>query len=53
MHHLNDAHHFSIVPLWLGTDDQKAFWKDLGHWLRAIDCCGRAAKRAEEVGRIC
>ena len=38
VHHLNDAHHVSIVPVWLGTEEQKAFWRDLGHWLRAIDC---------------
>ena len=41
VHHLHDAHHVSIVPLWLGTPDQKAFWRDLGHWLRAIDCVRR------------
>ncbi|KAI0651991.1 alpha/beta-hydrolase [Trametes meyenii] len=37
VHHLAQAHHFSIVPFWLGTPSQKAFWLDLGHWLRAID----------------
>ncbi|KAI0669760.1 alpha/beta-hydrolase [Trametes maxima] len=37
VHHLAQAHHFSIVPFWLGMPSQKAFWLDLGHWLRTID----------------
>ena len=37
VHHLENAHHFSIAPFWLATESQKAFWTDLGHWLRAID----------------
>ena len=37
VHHLENAHHFSIVPMWLATQSQKAFWTDLGHWLRAIE----------------
>ncbi|PIL31817.1 hypothetical protein GSI_06521 [Ganoderma sinense ZZ0214-1] len=37
VHHLENAHHFSIVPVWLGTQSQKAFWMDLGHWLRSIE----------------
>ncbi|KAM5530506.1 hypothetical protein V8D89_015822 [Ganoderma adspersum] len=37
VHHLENAHHFSIVPIWLATQSQKAFWTDLGHWLRAIE----------------
>lgn len=37
VHHLENTHHFSIVPIWLATESQKAFWTDLGHWLRAIE----------------
>ena len=37
VHHLEDAHHLSIAPLWFGSAEQKAFWKDMGHWLRSID----------------
>ena len=37
VHHLEDAHHLSIAPLWFGSVEQKAFWKDIGHWLRSID----------------
>ncbi|TFK94409.1 alpha/beta-hydrolase [Polyporus arcularius HHB13444] len=37
VHHLEDAHHLSIAPFWLGTAEQEAFWKDMGHWLRCID----------------
>jgi hypothetical protein len=25
------------MPLWLGTAKQKAFWKDVGHWLDEVD----------------
>ncbi|KAJ8487302.1 hypothetical protein ONZ51_g4268 [Trametes cubensis] len=41
VHHLSNTHHFSVVPFWLGTQSQKAFWLDLGHWLRAIDAAHR------------
>ncbi|CDO75496.1 hypothetical protein BN946_scf184935.g32 [Trametes cinnabarina] len=41
VHHLAEAHHFSLVPFWLGTRTQKAFWQDVGHWLRAIDIAHR------------
>ena len=34
---LEDAHHLSIVPLWVGAARQKAFWREVGDWLRAID----------------
>ncbi|KAI9065880.1 alpha/beta-hydrolase [Trametes sanguinea] len=44
VHHIADAHHFSIVPFWLGTRSQKAFWLDLGHWLRAIDLAHSGAR---------
>ncbi|KAI8990569.1 alpha/beta-hydrolase [Trametes punicea] len=37
VHHLADSHHLSIVPYWLGTRNQRAFWVDLGCWLRAVD----------------
>ncbi|KAI1788803.1 alpha/beta-hydrolase [Ganoderma leucocontextum] len=37
VHHLENTHHFSIAPIWLATQSQKAFWTDLGHWLRAIE----------------
>ncbi|KAI0375137.1 alpha/beta-hydrolase [Pilatotrama ljubarskyi] len=43
VHHLANTHHLSIVPFWFGSRSQKAFWLDLGHWLRAID---RARGRA-------
>ncbi|KAI0361462.1 alpha/beta-hydrolase [Trametes cingulata] len=42
VHHLADTHHLSIVPFWFGTRSQKAFWLDLGHWLRAIDRARRS-----------
>ncbi|KAG1757118.1 alpha beta-hydrolase [Suillus lakei] len=29
--------HFSIAPFWWGSRRQRAFWLELGHWLRAID----------------
>ncbi|RPD55873.1 alpha/beta-hydrolase [Lentinus tigrinus ALCF2SS1-6] len=45
VHHLEDAHHLSIAPVWLGTAEQKAFWKDLGHWLRAIDTVRRGPRQ--------
>ncbi|KAI0698385.1 alpha/beta-hydrolase [Cerioporus squamosus] len=45
VHHLEDAHHVSIAPFWLGTAEQKAFWKDLGHWLRSVDEVRRASER--------
>ncbi|KAK7064042.1 hypothetical protein R3P38DRAFT_2822035 [Favolaschia claudopus] len=32
-----DAHHMSLVPLWMGTDFQKQWWKRLGWWLSAVD----------------
>ncbi|KAI0639551.1 alpha/beta-hydrolase [Trametes polyzona] len=47
VHHLEDTHHLSIVPFWLGSPSQKAFWLDLGHWLRAID---RAPRDREAHG---
>ncbi|KAL6298691.1 hypothetical protein BKA93DRAFT_753944 [Sparassis latifolia] len=37
VHHIDDAHHPSLVPLWLGTARQKLFWRDVGLWLSAID----------------
>ncbi|KAH9944264.1 uncharacterized protein BXZ73DRAFT_96757 [Epithele typhae] len=37
VHELQDAHHLSVVPIWVGSGRQKAFWRDLGQWLRAID----------------
>ncbi|TBU63809.1 alpha/beta-hydrolase [Dichomitus squalens] len=43
VHHLENAHHFSIAPVWLATESQKAFWTDLGHWLRAVDHARRHA----------
>lgn len=30
-------HHLSIMPLWVGTDKQKGFWKDVGAWLEVVD----------------
>ncbi|KAI0824993.1 alpha/beta-hydrolase [Trametes gibbosa] len=47
VHHLADAHHFSVVPFWLGSARQKAFWVDLGYWLRAIDRAPRKAPARE------
>ncbi len=43
VHHLAETHHLSIVPFWFGSASQKAFWLDLGHWLRAIDRTPRGA----------
>lgn len=43
VHHLAETHHLSIVPFWFGSAGQKAFWLDLGHWLRAIDRTRRGA----------
>lgn len=37
VHHLAETHHLSIVPFWFASASQKAFWLDLGHWLRTID----------------
>jgi len=37
VHNVNAAHHVSFVPFWMGTSRQKAFWRDLGSWLYAID----------------
>lgn len=34
-----DATHVSLVPFWLGTPRQQAFWEATGRWLRAIDNC--------------
>ncbi|KAI0727828.1 hypothetical protein C8Q72DRAFT_427522 [Fomitopsis betulina] len=35
VYHIDAAHHFSLVPFWMGTARQKAFWRDLGSWLDA------------------
>ncbi|KAH9858051.1 alpha/beta-hydrolase [Lenzites betulinus] len=51
VHHLADAHHFSVVPFWLGSAIQKAFWLDLGHWLRAVDRTPRAGALGGEKGQ--
>ncbi|KAG1754828.1 alpha beta-hydrolase [Suillus paluster] len=34
---LENASHFSIAPFWWGSRRQRAFWLELGNWLRAID----------------
>jgi hypothetical protein len=26
-----------MVPLWLGSNRQKMFWREMGEWLRAVD----------------
>lgn len=30
-------HHLSIMPLWTGTDRQRAFWREVGSWLEDVD----------------
>ncbi|KAF8310029.1 alpha/beta-hydrolase [Clavulina sp. PMI_390] len=35
--HLEKHHHLSIMPLWMGTDRQRAFWRELGEWLEDVD----------------
>ncbi|KZT74987.1 alpha/beta-hydrolase [Daedalea quercina L-15889] len=42
--HIDAAHHVSIVPFWVGTSRQKAFWRDLGDWLYAIDATRSTAQ---------
>ncbi len=34
---MENAHHHSIVPMWTGSDRQKAFWRDLGEWWAGVD----------------
>lgn len=34
---LEQGHHASILPLWLGTQRQKQFWTDIGDWMSFID----------------
>ncbi|TFK56698.1 alpha/beta-hydrolase [Heliocybe sulcata] len=40
VHQVDDAHHISLIPAWLGTSRQKAFWEELGSWLQAVDDSG-------------
>ncbi|KAI0778326.1 alpha/beta-hydrolase [Trametes elegans] len=49
VHHLAESHHFSIVPFWFGTQNQKAFWLDIGHWLRAVDRAHRGGMGATQA----
>ncbi|KAH8099298.1 alpha/beta-hydrolase [Cristinia sonorae] len=37
VYELRKAHHGSIAPTWLDTPRQRAFWKELGRWLRDVD----------------
>lgn len=37
VYHERDASHISVVPFWMATERQCAFWKDLGCWLRSIE----------------
>ncbi|KAJ7897080.1 alpha/beta-hydrolase [Mycena olivaceomarginata] len=32
-----DAHHMSLVPLWIGIDRQKQWWRRLGQWLASVE----------------
>ncbi|KAL5533939.1 hypothetical protein ACEPAG_399 [Sanghuangporus baumii] len=34
---LEDTHHLSILPLWVGSSYQQNFWSDLGDFLNNID----------------
>ncbi|TFY80308.1 hypothetical protein EWM64_g3703 [Hericium alpestre] len=40
VHRLDQAHHVSIMPVWLGSQRQKDFWGDFGNWLRKVDAHG-------------
>ncbi|KII94120.1 hypothetical protein PLICRDRAFT_695164 [Plicaturopsis crispa FD-325 SS-3] len=37
VHHHDDANHTSLVSFWVGSEQQKKFWEDLGQWLRDVD----------------
>ncbi|KAI0052547.1 alpha/beta-hydrolase [Auriscalpium vulgare] len=37
VHLLEDAHHLSVMPVWVASRRQKEFWADIGAWLRDID----------------
>lgn len=35
--HVEDAHHLSLMPLWVGSKKQRTFWYGLGEWLEEVD----------------
>ncbi|KAG8898638.1 hypothetical protein FRB99_007248, partial [Tulasnella sp. 403] len=43
------THHTSVVPFWAGTDCQKTFWVELGHWLRDVEIARWTSPSPEEV----
>ena len=34
---VEDAHHLSLMPLWMGSRRQCSFWYGLGEWLEEVD----------------
>lgn len=47
---LNDAHHLSLVPLWLKSRRQREFWVEVGGWLRSVEAAAAASER-DNAGR--
>ena len=37
VHHLDGANHFTVAPIWFGSQIQKEFWQEMGKWLRQVD----------------
>lgn len=37
VHTLHDAHHLSLLPFWLGSEQQRVFWSELREYMRDID----------------
>ncbi len=37
VHHLERTNHFSLAPIWFGSQAQQQFWNEMGQWLRQID----------------
>jgi len=35
--HVDDTHHLSLMPLWIGSKKQRTFWYGLGEWLEEVD----------------
>ncbi|KAF8323288.1 hypothetical protein DL93DRAFT_2151564 [Clavulina sp. PMI_390] len=34
---INDSHHVSLMPMWVGSMKQRTFWYGLGEWLEEVD----------------
>jgi hypothetical protein len=35
--HIEDCHHLSLMPMWIGSKKQRMFWCGLGKWLKEVD----------------